>query len=134
MSVCKQFGKDRLILVTAEDHQKPSSVQLAELDSRYEPKGLVLPNGEINWNCPCLGGMPAGPCGFFFRQAFGCFNKSSAQPKGSDCMTQFTQMQDCMTKYPNLYPQASDSGMAAAMATESPASPTSAPSTPAPSS
>ena len=31
------------------------------------PPGLIMPSGEINWNCPCLGGMAVGPCGVDFR-------------------------------------------------------------------
>lgn len=122
MSLCKLFGKDRVILVTAEDHQKPSTVQLAELDSKYTPKGLILPNGDINWSCPCLGGMASGPCGFFFRQAFSCFHTSKAEPKGSDCIDNFVRMQECMQKYPNLYPQGKESEAMSSLANESNAS------------
>lgn len=108
MSLCRQFGKDKVIFLTAQDQRTPSTVRLAELDDRYEPKGLILPNGQVNWNCPCLGGMAAGPCGFYFRQAFGCFHQSEAQPKGGDCIDKFSAMQECMVKYPNLYPQGHD--------------------------
>lgn len=65
--------------------------------------GLILENGDINWNCPCLGGMATGPCGPEFREAFSCFHHSQADPKGSDCFEQFRTMQECMTKYPSLY-------------------------------
>ena len=69
--------------------------------------GLILPDGEINWNCPCLGGMAAGPCGVSFREAFSCFHFSNAEPKGSDCYDDFQKMQDCMQQYPDLYPASS---------------------------
>ncbi|RWS20670.1 hypothetical protein B4U80_03656, partial [Leptotrombidium deliense] len=59
MSLCKEVGKDKIIFLTKEDHEKPSTVVIPEDD---EPRGLILPNGEINWNCPCLGGMASGPC------------------------------------------------------------------------
>lgn len=36
--------------------------------------GLILESGDINWNCPCLGGMATGPCGVEFRDAFSCFH------------------------------------------------------------
>ena len=44
--------------------------------NNYDPKtvGPILPNGEINWECPCLGGAAHGPCGTEFRQAFSCFH------------------------------------------------------------
>lgn len=67
--------------------------------------GLILPNGDINWNCPCLGGMASGPCGEQFKSAFSCFHHSTEDMKGSDCVDQFRAMQECMQKYPDLYPQ-----------------------------
>jgi mitochondrial intermembrane space import and assembly protein 40 len=51
--------------------------------------------GEINWDCPCLGDMPHGPCGPEFRKAFACFVHSEAEPKGQDCIDAFGEMQDC---------------------------------------
>lgn len=102
MSLCKSFGKDKVIFATAEDHAIPSTVQLPE--SEPSP-GLILDNGEINWNCPCLGGMATGPCGVEFREAFSCFHYSEAQPKGSDCYEAFKTMQDCMGNYPGVYKQ-----------------------------
>lgn len=65
--------------------------------------GLIQPDGEINWACPCLGGMATGPCGVEFREAFSCFHYSKADPKGSDCLEPFRQMSDCMAQYPNVY-------------------------------
>lgn len=49
----------------------PSTVELPETE---RAPGLILPSGEINWNCPCLGGMATGPCGVEFREAFSCFH------------------------------------------------------------
>ena len=45
--------------------------------------------GEINWDCPCLGGMANGPCGPEFRDAFSCFIYSKEEPKGVDCIENF---------------------------------------------
>lgn len=67
--------------------------------------GLILPNGDINWNCPCLGGMASGPCGSQFKEAFSCFHYSKEEIKGSECIEQFRNMQECMQRYPELYPQ-----------------------------
>lgn len=103
MSTCERLGpngKDIVIFATAEDHKIPSTVTLPE----PEPSpGLILPNGDINWNCPCLGGMATGPCGVEFREAFSCFHYSEAEPKGSDCYEKFKTMQECMEQYPSLY-------------------------------
>lgn len=72
----------------------------------FSSAGLILPNGDINWDCPCLGGMASGPCGVEFRNAFSCFHYSKADPKGSDCYEAFLGMQECMSHYPELYPPA----------------------------
>ncbi|XP_070430734.1 mitochondrial intermembrane space import and assembly protein 40 isoform X1 [Equus przewalskii] len=100
-------GKDRIIFVTKEDHETPSNAELVADDPNdpYEEHGLILPNGDINWNCPCLGGMASGPCGEQFKSAFSCFHYSTEEVKGSDCVAQFRAMQECMQKYPDLYPQ-----------------------------
>jgi hypothetical protein len=45
--------------------------------------------GEINWDCPCLGGMAHGPCGDEFREAFSCFVYSKEEPKGMECIDKF---------------------------------------------
>lgn len=103
MSFCYRTGKDKkdiVIFATAADHKIPSTVKLPEPDPS---PGLILPNGEINWNCPCLGGMATGPCGVQFREAFSCFHYSTAEPKGTDCYERFKKMQDCMERYPTLY-------------------------------
>ncbi|ELK24898.1 Mitochondrial intermembrane space import and assembly protein 40 [Myotis davidii] len=56
MAYCGQEGKDRIIFVTKEDHEPPSSAELVADDPNdpYEEHGLILPNGDINWNCPSL--------------------------------------------------------------------------------
>ncbi|CAL9729216.1 hypothetical protein MOUN0_G01442 [Monosporozyma unispora] len=59
--------------------------------------------GEINWDCPCLGGMADGPCGEEFKEAFACFVYSEADPKGIDCVEKFQNMQNCFRKYPEHY-------------------------------
>ncbi|BGP44102.1 Oxidoreductase [Rhodotorula kratochvilovae] len=59
--------------------------------------------GEINWDCPCLGGMADGPCGEDFKAAFSCFVYSEAEPKGIDCVEKFRGMQECFRKHPDIY-------------------------------
>ncbi|GAA6030560.1 hypothetical protein JCM8097_006207 [Rhodosporidiobolus ruineniae] len=71
----------------------PSSQQAA-----FNPE-----TGEINWDCPCLGGMADGPCGEEFKQAFSCFIFSEVEPKGIDCVDKFRGMQECFRKYPDVY-------------------------------
>lgn len=59
--------------------------------------------GEINWDCPCLGGMAHGPCGMQFREAFSCFVFSEKEPKGIECIEKFKAMQDCFREHPDVY-------------------------------
>ena len=64
-------GKDISIFVTKEDIDNPEAVTTLAQDEQY---GIVLPSGELNWDCPCLGGMAYGPCGQEFKEAFSCFH------------------------------------------------------------
>ncbi|KAG5353781.1 hypothetical protein C0989_002564 [Termitomyces sp. Mn162] len=59
--------------------------------------------GEINWDCPCLGGMAHGPCGPQFREAFSCFVYSEDEPKGINCVEKFKAMQNCFREHPEIY-------------------------------
>lgn len=76
-----------------------------------EEEGSTNPNqaafnpetGEINWDCPCLGGMAHGPCGPQFREAFSCFVFSEEEPKGINCVEKFKGMQDCFRAHPEVY-------------------------------
>lgn len=79
------------------------SFQVTLAENNDTPPGLILPNGDINWNCPCLGGMAVGPCGVEFREAFSCFHYSQEEPKGKECLPKFADMQECMKQYPELY-------------------------------
>ncbi|XP_066601536.1 mitochondrial intermembrane space import and assembly protein 40-B [Prorops nasuta] len=105
MSIVRKEGKDTIIFASKEDHAEPSKIKLPAV----EPSpGLILASGEINWNCPCLGGMATGPCGIEFREAFSCFHYSNTDPKGDDCIEAFKTMQNCMVKYPKVYTKAAD--------------------------
>lgn len=77
---------------------------LTEEDLEPEPQGAYNPEtGEINWDCPCLGGMAHGPCGEEFKAAFSCFVYSKEDPKGKECIEKFSFMQDCFRKHPEVY-------------------------------
>lgn len=107
MSYCEDHGKDKVVFVDKSYNAQPSKVELKEYEDDYN-RGLILPNGDINFNCPCLGGMASGPCGVEFREAFSCFHYSTNEVKGSECVDKFMEMQDCMTKYPKLYSKEND--------------------------
>ena len=79
--------------------------------SAYDPS-----TGEINWDCPCLGGMAHGPCGEQFKDAFSCFVYSEEEPKGIDCVEKFKLMQDCFRKYPEHYKEEIEDDEAAELA------------------
>ncbi|OTA87820.1 hypothetical protein M434DRAFT_399323 [Hypoxylon sp. CO27-5] len=74
------------------------------LEEEAGQQGAFNPEtGEINWDCPCLGGMAHGPCGEEFKAAFSCFVYSKEEPKGMDCIDKFQHMQDCFRRYPEVY-------------------------------
>ncbi|KAK7523293.1 intermembrane space protein [Phyllosticta citriasiana] len=74
------------------------------LEEEAGQQGAFNPEtGEINWDCPCLGGMAHGPCGEEFKAAFSCFVYSKEEPKGVECIDKFKGMQDCFRKYPEIY-------------------------------
>ncbi|KAI8323623.1 hypothetical protein GQ54DRAFT_296692 [Martensiomyces pterosporus] len=96
-----------------EDAASPvtSSVDTADLGSQGEktredesPSQAFDPEtGEINWDCPCLGGMAHGTCGEQFKSAFSCFVHSEEEPKGMDCIEAFKAMQECFRAHPEEY-------------------------------
>ena len=47
--------------------------------------------------------MAEGPCGDSFKDAFSCFVYSKADPRGSDCVEQFQQLQNCLLSHPEVY-------------------------------
>jgi intermembrane space import and assembly protein 40 len=66
------------------------SDDVQELEDEAGSEGAFNPEtGEINWDCPCLGGMAHGPCGEEFKAAFSCFVYSKDEPKGIDCIDKF---------------------------------------------
>jgi len=73
---------------TPEPELEPGSpealAQEATQQGAFDPE-----TGEINWACPCLGGMADGPCGEEFKAAFSCFVYSKEEPKGMDCIDKF---------------------------------------------
>lgn len=74
-----------------EDDQNDAGPQTAqEYEEEAGQQGAFNPEtGEINWDCPCLGGMATGPCGEQFKGAFSCFVYSKEEPKGMDCIENF---------------------------------------------
>ena len=79
----------------------------AEADGDDKSAAFDPVTGEINWDCPCLGGMAHGPCGPEFREAFSCFVHSDNEPKGIDCVEKFKGMQDCFRAHPEVYGEGS---------------------------
>merc|ERR1719189_958001 len=103
-----QEAKHKVLFLTEDEAKQPSKVSLEKADD--PPPGLILPNGDINWNCPCLGGMAVGPCGLEFREAFSCFHYSKSEVKGSECLEQFAKLQMCMKDFPELYEEKNKDG------------------------
>lgn len=103
----KVFFYDKKSLLGPLSDYSKNILEMAENDPGSP--GVVLPNGQINWGCPCLGTASIGPCSTQFRAAFSCFHYSEAEIKGSDCLGEFEKLQDCMRKFPKLYAKESSS-------------------------
>ena len=100
MSFCTRDGEDKAVFLTEEDYEKPGMLYTLTIDE--EEWGIILPTGDINWKCPCLGGIIQSPCGDEFKSAFSCFHYSEGEPKGIECIDSFKQFQNCVEKYPEL--------------------------------
>lgn len=75
---------------SAQDAGAPPTEGVEQLEAEAGQQGAFNPEtGEINWDCPCLGGMADGPCGDQFKAAFSCFVFSEEEPKGMDCIEKF---------------------------------------------
>ncbi|PSS00680.1 hypothetical protein BD289DRAFT_465095 [Coniella lustricola] len=100
-STAPPSNNDNTSAVASDDNGEKTPEQLEEEASQ---QGAFNPEtGEINWDCPCLGGMAHGPCGEEFKAAFSCFVYSNVEPKGMDCIDKFQHMQDCFRQYPDIY-------------------------------
>ena len=70
------------------------------LEQEADQQGAFNPEtGEINWDCPCLGGMADGPCGPPFKAAFSGFVYSTEEPKGMDCIDRFKYVQNTIREF-----------------------------------
>ncbi|KAF2623313.1 hypothetical protein BU25DRAFT_305655, partial [Macroventuria anomochaeta] len=88
----------------SSSHAEPQEGGIEGLEAEADQQGAFNPEtGEINWDCPCLGGMATGPCGEEFKAAFSCFVYSKEEPKGMDCIDKFKDMQNCFRQYPEVY-------------------------------
>ncbi|CAM0139060.1 putative ATP-dependent RNA helicase ucp12 [Umbelopsis sp. WA50703] len=114
MSYARVDGKDTIIFMDQESTKEAAAAAPVVEEKSEEAKESAAgeqdqaaafdpETGEINWDCPCLGGMAQGPCGEEFKKSFSCFVYSEAEPKGVDCVENFRAMQDCFRQHPDIY-------------------------------
>jgi len=68
--------------------------------------GFVQPNGKLNFGCPCVGGLHAGPCGYEMREFISCnfYNsKDKDDPRGHECDDKMYTMMQCIDKHEEYY-------------------------------
>ncbi|KAG1737661.1 hypothetical protein EDB19DRAFT_1829440 [Suillus lakei] len=101
----EETASETSVPLLEEDVDKTPPAAPVEAQSEEEsPGGAYNPvTGEINWDCPCLGGMAHGPCGPEFKEAFSCFVYSEEEPKGINCVEKFKAMQTCFREHPDVY-------------------------------
>ncbi|KAK3848325.1 MAG: hypothetical protein J3R72DRAFT_428810 [Linnemannia gamsii] len=104
----QEEGKDTLIFMepspsTTPDSPSPTTSSSSSSSPSSQSAAFNPETGEINWDCPCLGGMAQPPCGDAFKEAFSCFVYSTEEPKGIECVEKFKAMQDCFRAHPENY-------------------------------
>ena len=100
----EEQGKDVIMFMEPSEATTPSKDSSSSSSDPKDQSAAFNPEtGEINWDCPCLGGMAQPPCGDAFKEAFSCFVYSTAEPKGVDCVEKFKAMQDCFRANPEVY-------------------------------
>ena len=86
--------------VAVEEDAGATEGGIGALEEEAGQQGAFNPEtGEINWDCPCLGGMAHGPCGEEFKTAFSCFVYSTEEPKGMDCIEKFQYVDPSRTAH-----------------------------------
>jgi intermembrane space import and assembly protein 40 len=87
----RQYLAERAAAKEGEESEAHEGEEGMEgLEEEADQQGAFNPEtGEINWDCPCLGGMAHGPCGEEFKAAFSCFVYSNEEPKGVECIEKF---------------------------------------------
>lgn len=86
----RQAAREALSGDGQETEQQEASEGMGGMEDEADQQGAFNPEtGEINWDCPCLGGMAHGPCGEEFKAAFSCFVYSKEEPKGMECIEKF---------------------------------------------
>lgn len=98
----EENGKDVIMFMEPSEATTPDKTTPPS-DPNDRSAAFNPETGEINWDCPCLGGMAQPPCGEAFKEAFSCFVFSTAEPKGVDCVDKFKAMQDCFRAHPEAY-------------------------------
>ncbi|KAF9082618.1 Oxidoreductase [Mortierella sp. AD031] len=99
----EEEGKDTIMFLEPSEATTPSSSSSSTSTPSDQSAAFNPETGEINWDCPCLGGMAKPPCGEAFKEAFSCFVFSTSEPKGIDCVDKFKAMQDCFRANPEVY-------------------------------
>lgn len=96
-------GKDTIYFVDKNNKMEAKEETHTQTNNTEPETAINEETGEINWDCPCLKSALAPPCGDLFKEAFSCFVASKAEPKGSDCLEQFSRMQECFRAHPEVY-------------------------------
>lgn len=101
-SHCEKDHGDKIFFISKEDEDKLVD-EMPPPEELTPTGGAVGPDGEIDWDCPCLGPMTKPPCGDVFKTAFSCFVNSESEIKGSECIEQFKAMRECVGQHPEVY-------------------------------
>ncbi|KII63416.1 Mitochondrial intermembrane space import and assembly protein 40-B [Thelohanellus kitauei] len=90
-------GKNKMLTLSDEDLATP-------LKLKFKNGGIINPDGSVNWDCPCLGGLPNSECGQQFRAAITCLINNKENDDVMKCATEFENMAECWKAHPELLP------------------------------
>ena len=65
---------------------------------------------ELNWDCPCVGWVVSGPCGYEFRKAFECSYYSKDETHPEECGKARDNVVQCMRDHPHIFGRKDDGG------------------------
>ncbi|KAK0399725.1 hypothetical protein QR680_003180 [Steinernema hermaphroditum] len=86
-------------LTKEEFENKANAAQYHHYTGKEELETGIRPDGSIDLNCPCMHSALAHRCGHLFRLAIQCFNASTTNPKGNDCLERFKEHALCGKRF-----------------------------------
>ena len=94
-------GLSSLVQQESEGHEGADNVVAEhwpekELLVFVNPSETRRPPAKLWWGCPCIKGMMDGPCKEEFKGMLTCWENSTAEDQGADCIPVMFKLTQCM--------------------------------------